>query len=283
MNTIVTRSHFWAQGIRLFIGCIVTVCIGNTNHTGRSSNAICFFNDIYTQINQLTCDLPTAKPFAYYKPRLMDRYGMTSWLHWIDLLGVAVFAISGTLMAYKKHMDGFGVVVLASVTAIGGGTLRDMILDLPVFWVQDASYFYAIIIAAFLTIIWLRNKNTFPIRYLLCADAVGLAFFNMMGLQKALNYGASPLIAVALGTMTGVFGGLIRDVICREIPLVLKGELYATTCILGGAAYITANLAGLSTVSSMFIGGCLTLAVRLGAMQWHWHLPVFQPHDRVDE
>lgn len=208
---------------------------------------------------------------------------MNTWLHWVDLVGVAVFAISGTLMAYKKHMDGFGVVVLASVTAIGGGTLRDMILDLPVFWVQDPSYFYAIIAAALITIIWLRTKNTFPLRYLLFADAIGLAFFNVMGLQKALTYGASPLIAIALGTMTGVFGGLIRDVICREIPLVLKGELYATTCVLGGAAYISASLIGLSAVSCMLVGFILTLAIRISAMKWHWHLPVFSPHDKVDE
>jgi uncharacterized membrane protein YeiH len=208
---------------------------------------------------------------------------MATWLHWVDLAGVAVFAVAGTLMAYKKHMDGFGVVVLASVTAIGGGTLRDMILDLPVFWVQDPSYFYAIIAAALITIIWLRNKNTFPLHYLLFADAIGLAFFNVMGLQKALTYGASPLIAIALGTMTGVFGGLIRDVICREIPLVLKGELYATTCIIGGAAYISAMLLGLSTVVCMLMGFVITLAIRLGAMQWHWHLPVFSPHDKIDE
>tara|TARA_R110000868_G_scaffold174705_8_gene411567 strand:+ start:946 stop:1572 length:627 start_codon:yes stop_codon:yes gene_type:complete len=208
---------------------------------------------------------------------------MATWLHWVDLAGVAVFAVAGTLMAYKKHMDGFGVVVLASVTAIGGGTLRDMILDLPVFWVQDPSYFYAIIAAALITIIWLRNKNTFPLHYLLFADAIGLAFFNVMGLQKALTYGASPLIAIALGTMTGVFGGLIRDVICREIPLVLKGELYATTCIIGGAAYVSAMLLGLSTVVCMLMGFVITLAIRLGAMQWHWHLPVFSPHDKIDE
>lgn len=208
---------------------------------------------------------------------------MHTWLHWVDLVGVAVFAISGTLMAYKKHMDGFGVVVLASVTAIGGGTLRDMILDLPVFWVQDPSFFYAIALAAFITIIWLRSKNTFPLRYLLFADAIGLAFFNVMGLQKALTYGASPLIAIALGTMTGVFGGLIRDVICREIPLVLKGELYATACILGGASYIMSLQLGLNTLYSMLIAFSLTLTCRLGAMKWHWHLPVFNPHDSVKD
>ena len=207
---------------------------------------------------------------------------MITWLHWVDLVGVAVFAVSGTLMAYKKNMDGFGVVVLASVTAIGGGTLRDMILDLPVFWVQDPSFFYAILTAALITIIWLRTKNTFPLGYLLFADAIGLAFFNVMGLQKALTYGASPLIAIALGTMTGVFGGLIRDVICREIPLVLKGELYATACILGGACYMGAMSLNLSPVLCLSTGFAITLIFRLGAMKWHWHLPVFQAHDKVE-
>ena len=207
---------------------------------------------------------------------------MDTWLHWVDLAGVAVFAISGTLMAFKKHMDGFGVVVLASVTAIGGGTLRDMILDLPVFWVQDPSFFYAIILAALITIMWLRFSHKFPMSYLLFADAIGLAFFNVMGLQKALTYGAYPLIAIALGTMTGVFGGLIRDVICREIPLVLKGELYATACILGGGGYILATFIGLNTPICMTIGFVITLTTRILAMKWHWHLPVFSAEDMKD-
>ncbi|MCF2947433.1 trimeric intracellular cation channel family protein [Paraglaciecola aquimarina] len=208
---------------------------------------------------------------------------MLYWLHWIDLAGVAVFAIAGTLMAYKKHMDGFGVVVLASVTAVGGGTLRDMILDLPVFWVQDPSFFYVITAAAAVTILWLRRKETFPLKYLLFADAIGLAFFNVMGLQKALTYGASPFIAIILGTMTGVFGGLIRDVICREIPLVLKGELYATTCILGGAGYILCSTFGSSIPVAMFVAFSLTLSLRLAAMKWGWALPVFNPHDKITD
>jgi uncharacterized membrane protein YeiH len=143
--------------------------------------------------------------------------------------------------------------------------------------VQDHSFFFAILGAAFCTIIWLRISHRFPLRYLQVADAIGLAFFNVMGLQKALGYGASPFIAIALGTMTGVFGGLIRDVICREIPLVLKGELYATACIIGGACYIAAFYMGLSTYSCMIIGFVITLATRLAAMKWHWHLPVFNP------
>jgi len=208
-------------------------------------------------------------------------FSMSEWFHWIDLAGVAVFAISGTLMAYKKHMDGFGVFVLAAVTAIGGGTLRDMILDLPVFWVKDPSFFYVIMAAAIITIIWLRKRQTFPIRYLFVADAIGLAFFNIMGLQKALAYGATPFVAIALGTMTGVFGGLIRDVICREIPLVLKGELYATTCVIGGAVYVLGVTLDINNDICMAAGLSTTLIVRLLAMKWHWHLPVFAPHSDI--
>ena len=98
---------------------------------------------------------------------------MTDWFHWLNLAGVAVCAISGTLMAYQKKMDGFGVVVLASVTAIGGGTLRDIMLDLPVFWIKDTDYLYTTLGAALLTIAWLRISPRFPYHYLLVADAFG--------------------------------------------------------------------------------------------------------------
>ncbi|MBC3766497.1 trimeric intracellular cation channel family protein [Neptunicella marina] len=201
---------------------------------------------------------------------------MKDLLHWFDILGVIVFAISGTLMAHKKHMDGFGVIVLASVTAIGGGTVRDLILDVPVFWVQDNSYLYAILIAAFFCILWLRHKHYFPLRFLLIADAIGLAFFNIMGVQKALSLGVPMLAAVVMGTMTGVFGGLIRDVMCREIPLVLKGELYATTCIIGGSLCCLLWSLGLDAVFCMLLGGATTLILRLMAIRWHWHLTVFK-------
>jgi len=111
---------------------------------------------------------------------------MFDWFHWLNLAGVAVCAISGTLMAYQKRMDGFGVVVLASATAIGGGTLRDVMLDVPVFWIADTDYLYTTLIAAFIPIIWLRISPRFPFHYLLIADAFGLALFNVVGIEKAL-------------------------------------------------------------------------------------------------
>ena len=205
---------------------------------------------------------------------------MTTWLHWIDLLGVAVFAVSGTLMAHKKDMDGFGVVVLASVTAIGGGSLRDVLLNQPVFWVQQPDYLYAILAAAFGTIWWLNSQRSLHLSALLVADAIGLAFFNIMGLQKALSLDTGPFIAIVMGTMTGVFGGLIRDVICQEIPLVLRGQLYATTCIFGGIVYVTADSLGLSPMVCFALGVICTLGLRLLAMRRDWHWPIFkQPTD----
>ena len=115
-------------------------------------------------------------------------------------------------------------------------------------------------------------------QFLLVADAIGLAFFNVMGLQKAAAYGATPFIAVVMGTMSGVFGGLLRDVICREVPLVLKGELYAVTCIVGGTFYfISLGTFGDQKIS-MAIAVFSTLSLRLLSMKYHWHLTVFKPH-----
>ena len=160
---------------------------------------------------------------------------------------------------------------------MGGGTLRDLILDVPVFWVTDNSYLYAILLAALLTIVWVRRRGRFPLRFLLHADAIGLAFFNIMGAQKALSMGVNPVVAIMMGTMSGVFGGLLRDVICREIPLVLKGELYATACIIGGILYSLCLQLNWDSQLSMAIGIACTLAIRLLAMRYHWQLTVFHP------
>ena len=202
---------------------------------------------------------------------------MTDWFHWLNLAGVAVCAISGTLMAYQKKMDGFGVVVLASVTAIGGGTLRDIMLDLPVFWIQNTDYIYTTLIAALATIACLRVSPRFPYHYLLIADAFGLALFNVVGMEKALIHEAPMSVAIAMGTITGVFGGLLRDVICREVPLVLNGELYAITCITGGLSYALLLYSGFDQHYCPWAALLVTVVMRLCAMRWHWQLPVFKP------
>ncbi len=201
---------------------------------------------------------------------------MELFFYWFDHLGVAVFAISGTLLAFRKNMDGFGVIVLASVTAIGGGTLRDLILDLPVFWAYDPTYLYTIIVAALGTIVWLRFRDYIHQKTLLTADAFGLAFFTVMGAQKAHMADFPAIICVVMGTMTACFGGMLRDVLARDIPMVLKGELYATTCLVGASVYVL--VAGFSPLLALLVGGMVTLLLRLGAIRWQWHLPVFQEH-----
>ncbi|WP_207916385.1 trimeric intracellular cation channel family protein [Lysobacter sp. N42] len=197
-----------------------------------------------------------------------------NWIYFADLAGCAVFAIAGTLLAFRKQMDGFGVIVLASATAIGGGTTRDLILDVPVFWVADPTYFAVIAGSALGTIVWLRFKAYIPVNRLLFADALGIAFFTVLGAEKALSNGVHPIIAVILGTMTAVFGGMIRDVLARDVPMVLKSELYATTCIAGGVLFVLLYPLhpGIAMVSAMLA----TLGLRLGAIRYHWSLTVFK-------
>ncbi len=196
--------------------------------------------------------------------------------YWTDQAGVAVFAIAGTLLAFRKKMDGFGVIVLASATAIGGGTIRELILGLPVFWTHDEVYLYTILTAALLTIVWLRFKAYIPMTTLQIADAFGLAFFAAMGAEKTLAAGFSPFIAVIMGTISACFGGMLRDVLARDIPMVLKGELYATTCLVGATVYVL--LVPFQPLIALAAGMSATLVMRLGAIKYQWSLTVFRDH-----
>jgi len=201
---------------------------------------------------------------------------MSDLIHWFDLLGVMVFAISGTLIAHKKHLDGFGVIVLAAVTGIGGGTLRDIILGQEVFWLHDTDYFIAIFSAILISIIFLNQKKQIPNKLLQIADAFGLALFAIMGTHKALLIGMPAMTAVIMGVLTGCFGGLIRDVLAGEIPLLLKGQLYAITCILGGSVYTQMMLLNIAVEVAMLTGMLITLVVRLLAMRYNLIIHVFK-------
>ena len=160
---------------------------------------------------------------------------MAELLYWLDIFGVIVFALSGALMAGRYQLDPFGVAVLAAVTAIGGGTIRDVILDTPVFWTVDPIYLYVILVTAVLTIVLIRQPKRIPKRFLMIADAFGLALFAVLGTQKALTLGSPIPVAIVMGMITGVAGGMIRDVLCNVIPMILRQEIYATAAILGGA------------------------------------------------
>lgn len=166
-------------------------------------------------------------------------------LYFLDLAGVAVFAMSGVLAARDRELDLVGVIVVAAITAIGGGTLRDLLLDRhPIFWVTDAWYLIIIIASALLTVAYVRIWPP-PGVTLLVADAFGLALFALSGAQLAEAAGCPPLIVVLMGTMTGVTGGILRDVITAKVPLILQREIYATAAIVGVAAYLAMHAWGM--------------------------------------
>lgn len=191
----------------------------------------------------------------------------------LDLIGVAVFAVSGALAAGRKQMDLFGVVVIGCVTSMGGGTTRDLILDAPVFWVGDPRYVIAASLAAVLTFFAVRRWDL-PQGLLLLADAVGLAFFTLLGAEKALSLGAAPTIAVIMGVVTGVVGGMIRDVVSREIPFICRSELYATAALCGAIVYVALTrltpVPFTLTIAASFV---VTLGLRLAAIRWGVTLP----------
>ncbi|EJG1816935.1 hypothetical protein BFX47_21105 [Vibrio parahaemolyticus] len=197
-------------------------------------------------------------------------------LYMIDLFGTAIFAVSGVLLAGRLKMDPFGVIVLGSVTAIGGGTIRDMALGAtPVFWITDTTYLWVIFITCLLAMILVRRPKRLAWWVLPVCDAIGLAVFVGIGVEKALAYNASGMVAVIMGVITGCGGGIIRDVLAREVPMVLRSEVYATACIIGGIFHTMAVSMGYDHSTALLAGVISTLVIRLGAIRWHLSLPTF--------
>ncbi|PQV63119.1 putative membrane protein YeiH [Abditibacterium utsteinense] len=194
-------------------------------------------------------------------------------LQFLDLLGVATFAASGALVAGRKKLDIFGALVVAFVSALGGGTIRDVLLGLtPVFWIKNTLPVAVVIVAALSTLVLMRFW-TFPTRALLVLDALGLGVFAVLGAQRALDAGAPPLIATLMGMLSGAAGGAIRDVLCGDIPTVLRAEVYATAAILGGTAFCAVEKLGFSRDAALFCGALLTFGVRIAALKWKVALP----------
>lgn len=201
-------------------------------------------------------------------------------LYTLDLVGVAVFAVSGALAAGRKRLDLLGVIVLGLVTAIGGGTIRDLLLDRhPIFWLVDPAYVVTIVTASLLTVAYVRWRPP-PVAALLVADALGLALFSVAGAQIAERAGLPPAAGVVLGTITGAAGGAVRDVLSAEVPLVLRrGNLYASAAIAGTAIYFLLEAAGVARSVATVAGMVVIAGVRLAAIWWRLQLPVFS----VDE
>tara|TARA_R110002050_G_scaffold100724_10_gene208547 strand:- start:482 stop:1120 length:639 start_codon:yes stop_codon:yes gene_type:complete len=208
---------------------------------------------------------------------------MTELIYYLDIFGIIVFALSGALMAGRYKLDPFGVVVLACVTAVGGGTIRDTILQTPVFWVVKPYYLYVILATALVTIIFIRQPKRIPKRFLLIADALGLALFAVLGTQKSIALGAPYPVAIVMGTITGVAGGMIRDVLCNVIPMILSKEIYALAAMLGGSLFVTFNLLGWSDNEATIVAILGALLLRLAAIYWRVSLPAFDIIDKTDK
>lgn len=187
----------------------------------------------------------------------------------IDILGTVAFAISGVLVAMEKRLDLFGVLIIAFVTAIGGGTLRDLLIgNTPVVWMRDLTYVSTIAITVFFAVIFV-NQLKYLRKSLFLFDTIGIGLYTMLGIEKGLQAELSPIMCIALGTMTASFGGVLRDILCNEIPVIFRKEIYATACILGGASYflftqlpIEENYAYMAAIFVVIM--LRVLAVRLG-------------------
>ena len=194
----------------------------------------------------------------------------------LSFLGVGIFAASGALAAGRKGFDLLGVLVIAAVTAIGGGTLRDLLLDRhPVFWIGDVSQLWAVAIGAAAALLYTRLVEP-PDMSLVIADALGLALFTIIGAQIAEERGVHAVVVIIMGTITGAAGGMLRDVLSGEVPLILRrGQLYATAAIVGAAAYLLIEATGAGRMAAALIGMTAVAGLRVAAIAWNLRLPVF--------
>lgn len=196
----------------------------------------------------------------------------------LEHFGVGVAAITGVLAARGKQVDLFGVIVLALVAAFGGGTLRDLLVgDRPLFWIRDPSFLLNASGVALIAFFAARFYE-FPKFVLLVADAFALALFTAIGVKKALAFDVAPSIAVAMGVITGVAGGMMRDVLTGEIPLVFRRDiyLYATAALCGASVFVLLRNLSLTEQANMVVAAVVTLVLRLAAIRWKLGLPVFR-------
>lgn len=199
----------------------------------------------------------------------------------IDILGTIAFAISGVLVALDKKMDPFGVLIIAFVTAVGGGTLRDVMIGInPVSWMTNMTYVYVIFGSTIFAIV-LRNKINYLRTSLFLFDTIGIGLYTVVGIEKGLNAGLHPIICIALGTMTACFGGVIRDILCNEIPVIFRKEVYATACILGGLTYFLLRLFMENTNLIFIIAIIVVIVIRLIAVKFKVSLPSLYKKQQV--
>ena len=193
----------------------------------------------------------------------------------LDLLGTASFAISGALFAINKKMDPFGVFIIAFVTAVGGGTFRDILIDRnPVTWMDNLSYVYTIVIAVIFAIIF-RKKIGYLSKSLFLFDTIGLGIFTIIGTELGIQHNLHPIISIALGMITATFGGVIRDTLSNEVPLIFHKEIYATACIVGAITFLVLNRMHVEHNISYVITTSIVITIRLIAVKFKLKLPSF--------
>ena len=191
----------------------------------------------------------------------------------LDYIGTMAFAMSGALTAMNKKLDPFGVFIIAFVTAVGGGTLRDILIGrTPVGWMLDLNYVYLIVSGFFLAIIF-RKKLDRLRTSLFLFDTIGLGVFTLIGLEKGISIGLDPIICIALGTMTASFGGVIRDILCNDIPVIFRREIYATICIIGGIVFFGLKKLNLEKDIVYLVTSVVIIVLRLMAVKFKWYLP----------
>lgn len=191
----------------------------------------------------------------------------------LEILGTIAFAISGVLAAMDKKMDPFGVFIIAFVTALGGGTIRDMMIGhTPVVWMDNPIYVYWVVFSVFVGVLLRKEMDKFR-RSLLFFDTIGLGIFTIIGIEKGIEVNLHPMICTALGAMTACFGGVVRDILCNEIPVIFHKEIYATICIVGGLIFF--GLLELNVLRDVvyLITSLIIIAIRLIAVRLKWSLP----------
>lgn len=195
--------------------------------------------------------------------------------YFLDIIGIIAFAISGSLVAMRKKMDPFGVFIIAFATAVGGGTLRDVLIGAqPVFWMKNTDVIYFIIASYFFAILF-RKKLKYLNKSLFLFDSIGLGLYTIMGTEIGLNANFHPIIIISIATMSASFGGVIRDILCNEIPVIFRKEIYATACVLGSIVFLILHNLNVNSAIIYLSTTFLIIAIRLIAVRFKLSLPTF--------
>ncbi len=198
-----------------------------------------------------------------------------NWIHFLDFLGTFVFAISGALAAMGKRMDWFGASIIAFVTAVGGGTLRDVLMgNTPVFWIKSIEPLYCIMLAILVAVLFRKQIMKWR-RTMFLFDTIGIGVFTIIGLEKALDFNLNPASAIIMGLSTAVVGGIIRDILCNDIPLIFEKEIYATPCLVGALIFLVLDGFQVPELITQCTTIIIIIALRLTAIRFQWSFPRF--------